>query len=81
MLIGNIAFVLLVAAVAWLSLLSRRTTIILLPFVLWLAIFTWEVRLMLEPSITRQLLVGALLVVLMATRPQGIFGKPRVEVL
>jgi ABC-type branched-subunit amino acid transport system permease subunit len=36
---------------------------------------------MLEPSITRQLLVGALLVVLMATRPQGIFGKPRVEVL
>ena len=26
-------------------------------------------------------LVGALLVVLMATRPQGIFGKPRVEVL
>ena len=80
-LIGNIAFVALVVAVAWMSLLTRRTTIILLPFVLWLAIFTWEVRLMLEPSITRQLLVGALLVVLMATRPQGIFGKPRVEVL
>jgi ABC-type branched-subunit amino acid transport system permease subunit len=76
-----IAFVVLVVAVAWMSLLGRRARLIVLPFVLWLAIFTWEVRLMLEPSITRQLLVGALLVVLMATRPQGIFGKPRVEVL
>ena len=78
---GNIAFVLLVAVVAWMTTQKRRTRLIALPFVLWLAVFTWEVRLLLEPSVTRQLLIGALLVVLMATRPQGIFGKPRVEVL
>lgn len=78
---GNIAFILLIVAVAGLTTVSRRTRLILLPIVTWLAIFTWEVRLMLEPSVTRQLLVGALLVVLMAVRPQGFLGKPRVEVL
>lgn len=80
-LFGNVAFVLLIIAVGWMITRSRRTRLIALPFVLWLAIFTWEVRLLLEPSITRQLLIGALLVVLMAARPQGLFGKPRVEVL
>lgn len=78
---GNIAFVVLLIAVAWMTTRSHRTRMIALPFVLWLAIFTWEVRLLMEPSVTRQLLIGALLIVLMATRPQGLFGKPRVEVL
>ena len=80
-LVGNIAFVLLVVLLGWMLTRSRRTRLIALPFVLWLTIFTWEVRLLLEPSVTRQLLIGALLVVLMAARPQGLFGKPRVEVL
>lgn len=78
---GNIAFVLLVVLIAWMTLMSTRARLIALPFVTWLAVFTWEVRLMLESSVTRQLLVGALLIVLMAARPQGILGKPRVEVL
>jgi len=78
---GNVAFILLVVMCAWMTLMSRRTRLIILPAVVWLAIFTWEVRLMLEPSVTRQLLVGALLIVLMAARPQGFLGKPRVEVL
>ncbi len=78
---GNIAFVALVGLAAWMSIMSRRTRIIVLPFALWLAIWTWEVRLLLEPSVTRQLLIGALLIVLMASRPQGLLGKPRVEVL
>jgi hypothetical protein len=81
LLYGNIAFVVLVVAIAWMTTRSRRTRLIALPFVLWLAVFTWEVRLLLEPSVTRQLLIGALLIVLMAARPQGLFGKPRVEVL
>jgi hypothetical protein len=80
-LFGNVAFVLLLFAIGWMITRSRRTRLIALPFVLWLAIFTWEVRLLLEPSVTRQLLIGALLVGLMAARPQGLFGKPRVEVL
>jgi branched-chain amino acid transport system permease protein len=81
LLFGNIAFVLLIIVVAWMTTRSKRVRLFAMPFVLWLAIFTWEVRLLMEPSITRQLLIGALLVVLMAARPQGLFGKPRVEVL
>ena len=81
LLFGNIAFVLLIVVIAWMTTRSKRVRLFAMPFVLWLAIFTWEVRLLMEPSITRQLLIGALLVVLMAARPQGLFGKPRVEVL
>ena len=46
---------------------------------LYLAAFVWETRLVGEPSITRQLLLGALLVVMMLARPQGLIGRARVE--
>jgi len=46
---------------------------------LYLAAFVWENRLVDEPSITRQLLLGALLIVVMISRPQGLLGTPRVE--
>jgi ABC-type branched-subunit amino acid transport system permease subunit len=49
--------------------------------VLYLAAFVWETRLVLEPSITRLLLLGALLVALMTARPQGLLGTPRVEIV
>lgn len=81
MLWGNIAFLLLVAGAAVLTLLERRWRLILLPFMAWLAIFVWEVRLVMDASITRQLIIASLLIILMIARPQGIFGKPRVEVL
>ena len=41
---------------------------------LYLAAFVWENLLVAEPSVTRILLLGALLVVLMTWRPQGLFG-------
>lgn len=78
---GNAAFVLLVVAIAAMTQAHGRIRLVLLPFVTWLAIFVWEVRLTTDPSITRQLIIGALLIVLMISRPQGILGKPRVEVL
>jgi ABC-type branched-subunit amino acid transport system permease subunit len=49
--------------------------------VLYLAAFVWENRLVDEPSITRFLLLGALLIVLMNARPQGLFGTARVEIV
>jgi ABC-type branched-subunit amino acid transport system permease subunit len=78
---GNIAFVALIVGVATLTTMRARTRVLLLPLVIWLAIFTWEVRLTQEASVTRQLIIGALLIVLMVARPQGIFGQQRVEVL
>ena len=35
----------------------------------------------LEPSVTRILLLGALLIALMNARPQGLLGTPRVEIV
>ena len=47
----------------------------------YLLVVVWENRLVDEPSVTRQLLFGALLVVLMVVRPHGLLGRPRVEVV
>lgn len=45
------------------------------------AAFAWEARLAAEPSITRQMLIGALLVSVMIVRPQGFFGFRRTAVV
>ncbi len=79
--IGNVAFVVLVAAVLGLTLLRGRLRLTALVPVLYLAAFVWENRLVDEPSITRILLLGALLVVLMNARPQGLLGTSRVEIV
>jgi ABC-type branched-subunit amino acid transport system permease subunit len=79
--IGNAAFVLLVAAVLALTRLRGIARTVALVPVLWLAAFVWESRLAAEPSVTRQLLVGAILVVMMNARPHGLLGRPRVEVV
>jgi hypothetical protein len=49
---------------------------------LWLASLVWETRLVEEGAgPTRFLLLGAILVVLMAGRPQGLAGTHRVEIV
>ena len=47
---------------------------------LYLLLFVWETRLVEEPSITRLLFVGVLLIVLMIYRPNGLLGQRRVEI-
>jgi branched-chain amino acid transport system permease protein len=79
--IGNVAFVALVLAILGLTLVRGRLRAALLVPVLYLAAFVWETRLVAEPSVTRQLLLGALLVVLMNARPHGLLGERRVEVI
>ena len=79
--IGNICFVVLVFAVLGLTLLK--------PWLLWLAMiptlyltaFVWQNRLVIEPSVTRLILIGVVLIVLMNARPQGLFGTHRVEIV
>ncbi|MGH3023583.1 MAG: branched-chain amino acid ABC transporter permease [Gaiellaceae bacterium] len=78
-LIGNIAFVLLVAAILTLTQLRGDARVILLVPTLYLASFVWENRLIAQPSVTRQLLFGAILVAMMTRRPHGLLGTPRVE--
>ncbi|MGH2592430.1 MAG: branched-chain amino acid ABC transporter permease [Anaerolineae bacterium] len=54
---------------------------IILGLSLYMFAFAWETRLATEPSVTRILVVGATLIVLMITRPQGLLGKLRVSVI
>ena len=77
--IGNWAFCALVVGVVALTRVSARTRTILLVPLLYLASFVWENRLVDEPSITRQLLLGVLLIVMMISRPHGLLGTRRVE--
>ena len=76
---GNWGFVLLIVAVIGLVQADQRIRTYLIPPVLVLASFTWENRLVSEQAITRQLLIGAILMAMMIARPQGLFGQRRVE--
>ena len=78
---GNYGFVLLVCLlIALVQLTDRWRTILLVPTI-YLASFVWETRLIAEPSVTRQLMIGAILIVMMNARPQGLLGARRVEAL
>ena len=79
--IADYAYVALVAGVLVLTLLHGRVRLAALVPVLYLAAFVWENLLAAQPSITRLILLGALLVALMNARPQGLLGTPRVEIV
>jgi branched-chain amino acid transport system permease protein len=79
--IGNYAFVILIGLVLALTVVSGWRRFVLLVPTLWGAAFVWENRLVEEAPTTRPLLLGVILIVLMATRPAGLFGTPRVEVV
>jgi ABC-type branched-subunit amino acid transport system permease subunit len=66
--------------IALVQLQGRWRTLLLVPTI-YLAACVWEARLVAEPSITRQILIGAVLIVMMNARPQGLLGTRRVEVM
>jgi ABC-type branched-subunit amino acid transport system permease subunit len=80
--IGNLGFGLLIILVMIVSRLKNRWLrfAVLIP-TLYVLAFVWETRLSQEPSVTRLLFVGLLLIVLMIYRPNGILGRRRVEVV
>jgi ABC-type branched-subunit amino acid transport system permease subunit len=78
---GNIGFVVLLClCIALIQVKGRTRTILLVP-TLYLAACVWESVLAPQPSITRQILVGVILIVMMNARPQGLLGSKRVEVM
>ncbi|HUA05896.1 MAG TPA: branched-chain amino acid ABC transporter permease [Solirubrobacteraceae bacterium] len=78
---GNIGFVVLLClCVALRQLKDPLRTVLLVP-TLYLAACVWEGVLVAQPSITRQILIGVILIVMMNARPQGLFGARRVEVV
>jgi len=77
---GRLAYIGLIAAVLGLTLVRSRLwrSVGLVP-VLYLAACVWENMLLAQPAVARFVLIGAMLVALMAVRPQGLFGRQRVE--
>jgi len=73
--VGNVVF--LLALFLLLGVLTSKgttRTLLTVPALYALA-FAWETRLVDEPSVTRMLILGVLLVMMMNYRPQGLFGK------
>jgi ABC-type branched-subunit amino acid transport system permease subunit len=79
--IANVAFVALILAILLLTLLEGWARRLAMIPTLYLAAFVWDNRLVVEPSITRLILIGVILIVLMNARPQGLLGTSRVEIV
>ncbi len=78
----NVALVGLIALVLCMTLVTGWVRDVLIVPAVWLAGFVWETRLALEASgPTRLLLLGVILIVVMIARPQGLLGRPRVEIV
>jgi len=76
---GNIAYaVLVVALILIVRLRGWRQFALIVPTV-YLAACCWESRLIVDTGITAQIVLGAILVVTMAVRPQGLLGTFRLE--
>lgn len=80
--LARLAYIGLIAAILALTLIRSPLwrAIALVP-VLYLTFCVWENILLAQPAVARFVLIGAMLVALMAVRPQGLFGKQRVEVV
>src|SRR3954465_1983024 len=74
---GYLALIVLVITIVQLKGWWRVAVV---PPTLVLTAFVWENLLIQQPSVTRYVLFGVLLIVLMATRPQGLFGTAKVEI-
>jgi ABC-type branched-subunit amino acid transport system permease subunit len=78
---GNILYVILICAVIVLVRLQGIRRLLLIVPTVYLAACCWEARLVVNPAITTQIMIGAILIVTMAARPNGLLGTARVETL
>ena len=79
--LAKLGFLALVAGVLVLTLLQGWWRSAAFVPVLYLAACVWENVLVVQPAVARYILIGAMLVALMASRPQGLFGSARVEIV
>jgi len=78
---NNCLYIGLVAAIIATGMLSGWWRLAALVPTLYLAVLAWENLLAQNGAITAYLLFGAMLVGLMARRPEGLFGSARVEIV
>jgi branched-chain amino acid transport system permease protein len=79
--IGDYAFVIVIGLVLACTVVKGWRRWVLLVPTLWGAAFVWETTLIEQAPTTRPLFLGVVLIVLMTTRPAGLFGQTRVEIV
>jgi branched-chain amino acid transport system permease protein len=79
--IADYAYLLVIVLAVALTQLKGWWRVAIAPFLFVLTTFVWENLLIVQPAVTRYVLFGALLIALMATRPQGLFGTAKVEIV
>ena len=78
---GNILYAVLIVALVVLVRLKGIWRLVAIVPTVYVAACCWEARLSIDPGITAQIMIGAILIVMMAARPQGLLGERRVEIL
>jgi ABC-type branched-subunit amino acid transport system permease subunit len=78
---GNILFILVICLVLVLVRVEGVVRLALIVPTVYLAACCWESRLIVNPAITTQIMLGVILIVTMAARPNGLLGTRRVETL
>ncbi len=78
---GNALYIALIVGLLAIIRLRGIRQLIAVIVTIYVAACCWESRLIVNPAITTQIMLGAILIVTMAVRPYGLLGKHRVEVL
>jgi hypothetical protein len=78
---NRIMFLVLIGGALSLTVLRGWRRLVAFPPVLYLAVCMWESAMLPQPAIARYILIGAMLIGLMAARPQGLLGTQRVEIV
>jgi branched-chain amino acid transport system permease protein len=78
---GNVLFVVVIGLVLCIMQLHGIWRLMVVVPTVYLAACCWESRLVVNPAVTTQIMIGAVLIVTMAARPQGLLGARRVEVV
>jgi ABC-type branched-subunit amino acid transport system permease subunit len=79
---GNIAYVVTILLVMASSRIkSEIGRLVLIIATVYTLVMAWELRMSNEPSVTRLIVVGLMLVLLMIYRPNGLLGTRRVEIV
>ncbi len=78
---GNVLYILVLCAlIGVVRLEGIRRLLAVIPTV-YIAACCWEARLIVNPAITTQIMIGVVLIGTMAVRPAGLFGTRRVEIV
>jgi ABC-type branched-subunit amino acid transport system permease subunit len=78
---GNVLYIALIVLVFAVTRVRESWRAFVLVPTVYVAACCWESRLIVNPSITAQILIGAILIATMIARPQGLLGTMRVEVV